>query len=98
VTELAVCQDECDVPPGAHVLPDYTNLPGLAFTLGDGWGATENDATEIHLVPPNNPSDAVFLWRDIRAVKSTGDGAGNQLLPGVGPSPAALVTWITKNP
>jgi hypothetical protein len=97
-TALDVCQDQCHVPAGRHVLPDYTILPGLAFTLDDGWGATENDATEIHLVPPNNPSDAVFLWRDIRAVKSTGAGAGTQLLPGVGPTPSALVSWITSNP
>jgi hypothetical protein len=82
---------------GPHVLPADTILPGLAFTLTDGWAATWNDTTEIHFVPPNSSADAVFLWRDIRAVKSTGPGAGTQILRTVGASASALVHWITTN-
>jgi hypothetical protein len=98
VTALDVCQDQCHVTAGPHVLPADTILPGLAFTLDHGWAATWNDTTEIHLVPPNSSADAVFLWRDIRAVKSTGPGAGTQILRDVGSSSAALVHWITSNP
>jgi hypothetical protein len=98
VTAFEVCQDQCHGVAGRHVLPEQTILPGLAFTLDDGWGATWNDETEIHLVPPTSNDDAVFLWRDIRAVKSTGPGAGTQILRTVGPSAAALVHWITSNP
>jgi len=94
---LAVCQQQCHVPAGRQVLPRFTVLPGLRFTLTDGWAATENDQTEIHFVPPNNPSDAVFVWRDIRAVKSTGPGAGTRILNDVGASASALVEWITRN-
>ena len=86
------------MPAGQHVLPSGTVLPGLGFTLDEGWDATENDEIEIHFVPPNNPADAVFLWRDIRAVKSTGPKAGTQILGNVGPSAPALVSWITSNP
>jgi hypothetical protein len=85
------------VSAGPHVLPAGTILPGLTFTVGDGWGATENDELEIHFIPPNNANDAVFLWRDIRAAKSTGTGAGTQILRNIGPSAAALVAWITSN-
>src|SRR4051794_32107663 len=97
VTPLDVCQQQCSVPAGQHVLPQFTILPGLRFTLNDHWGATENDQTEIHFVPPTSHDDAVFLWRDIRAVKSTGPGAGTRILRDVGASASALVDWITSN-
>jgi hypothetical protein len=80
------------------VLPRATILPGLRFTLSNRWGATENDETEIHFVPPNSSDDAVFLWRDIRAVNSTGPDPGTRFLRDVGPSASALVGWITSNP
>jgi hypothetical protein len=98
LTPLEVCLQRCIVRAGPHVLPLDTILPGLRFSLSDGWGATQNDETEIHFVPPNHPDDAVFLWRDIRAVNSTGPDPGTRFLRDVGPSPSALVCWITRNP
>jgi hypothetical protein len=95
---LEVCSERCIVRAGPHVLPRNTILPGLRFNLGDGWGATQNDETEIHFVPPNNPDDAVFLWRNILAVNSTGPDPGTRFLLDVGPSASALVGWIVRNP
>lgn len=97
VTPLEVCRGESCSAAGTHVLPPGTILPGLRFTLNDGWGTDTNDLTELHFVPPNSTDDAVFVWRDIRAVKSTGPGVGVRMLRDVGPSASALVGWITSN-
>jgi hypothetical protein len=71
-------------------------LPGLGLRVPRGWHGVENDQGELHLTPPRDPNESVFVWRGNVAVRSTGTGHGT-VLPGVGRTAAALVQWLSTN-
>ena len=73
-------------------------VPGLHITIPGGWSSTENDAGELNLIPASSPDDRVFVWTDMSAVKSTGQGHGVTVLDKVGRSADSVLSWVDHNP
>jgi hypothetical protein len=95
------CTDShrCHFTQGTYRLGYESVLPGLQLTLPRGWSSGENDLGELNLIPPpGHPGATLFVWIDLLAVKSTGPGHGTDVLPNVGTTPTALVSWLTTNP
>ncbi len=89
----------CTLRAGPYVLSGESVVPGLSLTLpAAGWHSGEQDSLEFNLIPPDLPSDRLFFWEDLVAVKSTGAGHGSTLLSDVGTTPDALTSWLTSNP
>jgi hypothetical protein len=95
----ANCSDTapCHFHNGRYRLGSKTELPGLRLTLPRGWSSNENWQGGLNLTPPGHPNDALFVWSDMVAVKSTGPGHGTPL-SSVGTTPTALLSWLTTNP
>ncbi len=78
---------------GAHSF-----VPGMTLTVPRGWSSHSLIWLEFSLIPPGHPDDRVFFWEDMLAVKSSGPGHGTTILPNVGKSPKAIISWLTHNP
>ncbi len=94
-THANPCQN---ITAGAYRLGPGTLLPGLELTLPARWSSTGTIPTELNLVPPGQPEDALKFWLDMIAVKSTGPGHGTTILKNVGTTPSALIAWLTGDP
>jgi hypothetical protein len=94
------CNDTapCHFRAGRYRLGSKGVLPGLRLTLPRGWSSNENWYGELHLTPPGHPNDALLVWTDLVAVKSTGPGHGTTILANVGRTPTDLLSWLTTNP
>jgi hypothetical protein len=88
----------CMFHPGEYVTGPSSILEGITLTLSGTWSSTENDEGELNLTPADRPSNHLFLWIDMVAVKSTGAGHGTTPLTNVGASPGALIAWLAGNP
>jgi hypothetical protein len=51
----------------------------------------------LSLVPPGHSDERLFVWLDMRAVKSSGPGHGTTVLKNVGRRPRDIVAWLTHN-
>lgn len=67
------CSDEhpCHFAAGTYGLTLGDVLPGLRLKLPRGLSSTENDLGELHLIPPGQPRNGLFIWVDMAAVNST---------------------------
>jgi hypothetical protein len=97
------CSDTspCQVTGATYVLGDSAVFPGLALSVpAGGWktGSGGADAGGFDLIPPDRPSDRLYIWQDLVAVKSTGPGHGTTVVAGVGTTPDALSSWMVSNP
>jgi hypothetical protein len=94
------CSDTapCHLRKGRYRLGPKSVLPGLRLTLPRGWSGTENWQGALHLIPAGHPNDALVVWTDLVAVKSTGPGHGTTVLTNVGTTPTDLLSWLTSNP
>jgi len=98
-TLAAACSGSpCPITAGTYRLGPGTVLPGLEVTVPAGWLSTENTPGELTLVPPGQPDNALKLWLDMVAVKSSGTGHGTTILKNVGTTPKALISWLTHDP
>jgi len=96
----SACSDTspCPLHAGTYHLGPATVLPGLQFTLpSGGWSSAENSGGELKVIPPGHPEEWLFVWMDLVAVKSSGQGHGTPLR-GVGRTPAKLIAWMVRNP
>ena len=93
------CSDSvpCDFEAGKYVLREATVVPGLRLSLPAGWSSSTSDYVEFNIHPTAHPDERLLMWLDMAAVKSSGPGHG-AVLPDVGGSPTALVSWLTHNP
>jgi len=94
------CSDTapCHLRKGRYRLGPKSVLPGLRLTLPRGWSGTENWQGALHLIPAGHPNDALVVWTDLVAVKSTGPSHGTTVLTNVGTTATALLSWLTSNP
>ena len=84
------------VDAGTYVTPSGGFFPGLVLMIPAGWTASETDAGELGLHPADRPNDAILLWKDMAAVVTNNRrNTVGQVLPGVGRTAAALLTWLT---
>lgn len=90
--------DPCQIAAGTYQLGPGTLLPGLKVIVPARWAVTENTPGEFSLMPPGLPNDGMKFWLDMQAVKSSGPGHGTTLLKNVGTTPAALISWLTRDP
>ena len=100
---LAICHDgaHCAISPGDYVTPAPEGFwPGLTFSIGSGWFASEADSGELALHPSAQPADAVLLWKDVVAIHSSTGGhgiTGITAVKGVGTTPDELLAYFTSN-
>jgi hypothetical protein len=101
------CNDSdniCHFAAGSYQLgrrrTDHTGgvIPGLRLSLPKGWVGTENDPGELSLHPPGHPNAHLFIWMELRMVKSSGDGVEKKILTTVGESAEAITSYLVRNP
>ena len=100
---LAICHDgaHCAISPGDYVSPAPEGFwPGMTFSIGSGWFATEADRGELALHPSAQPNDALLFWKDVVAIRSSTGGSGIggiTAVEGVGTTPEELLGYFTSN-
>jgi hypothetical protein len=100
---LAICHDgaHCAISPGDYVTPAPEGFwPGITFSIGSGWFATEADSGELALHPSAQSTDALLFWKDVVATRSStgGNGIGGiTAVEGVGTTPEELLGYFTSN-
>jgi hypothetical protein len=73
-------------------------IPGLRVAVPSSWTINEDNPVNFDVSPSGRPNQVAVIWRNTRAVKSTGPGHGTTVLTNVGGTPRALVRWFTTNP
>jgi hypothetical protein len=95
----ARCSDlsPCNLTAGTWITSgDNVFIPGLAFTVPEGWSSHQSDIGELKLIPLDRPDDAIFFWKDVVAIES--NGGTPKVLTGVPGTPEGLTTSFQKNP
>jgi hypothetical protein len=68
-------------------------IPGMRVTVPPGgWTSTEDSVGEFNLHPPGHPDASIFFWLDAHPTNCS-----DQLLPGTGTTPAAVIAWLRHN-
>ncbi len=81
---------------GSQLASSPAVIPGLRVTVPVGWTVSEHNPVNFILQAPGGPHQLASIWLNMRAVKSTGSGHGTTVLTNVGPTPSALVRWLTS--